>query len=117
MDRKTEQRIVLLLLTAALLSMIVTAVTLTLTQPTLTDTAIRVWRVTLEPAEYQAKLNINEATVSQIAMAEGVGDVTAQKIYDYIRARGPITDLSQLDSVENVGEKRLQELAKIFYAG
>ena len=50
-------------------------------------------------------------------MAEGIGDVTAKKIYDYIRTRGPISDLSQLDAVEDVGEKRLQELAKIFYAG
>ena len=117
MDRKTEKRIVLILITAALLSMIVTAVTLTLTQPTLTDTAIRVWRVTLDPAEYQPKININKASVSQIAMAEGIGDVTAKKIYDYIRTCGPISDLSQLDAVEGVGEKRLQELAKIFYAG
>lgn len=115
--RLTEFRVIAILVFTAVLSIAVTALTLTLTRPTISDTAVSVWSLTEEKVRYQSLININEATVSQIAMADGVGTATAQKIYDYIRIHGPISDISELDRVEGVGEKRVEALRVIFYAG
>ena len=90
---------------------------LTLTQPVLTDSAIHVWTITQTPAEYQDKININTATIDELTYAEGIGPSTAKNIYDYLQQKGPVDSIDDLDSVPGIGEKRLEALKKIFYAG
>ena len=90
---------------------------LTLTQPVLTDPAISIWTAVQTPAEYQDKININTATVDELTYAEGIGPSTAKNIYDYLRQKGPVDSIDDLDIIPGIGEKRLEALKKIFYAG
>ena len=76
-----------------------------------------VWTITQTPAEYQDKININTATIDELTYAEGIGPSTAKNIYDYLQQKGPVDSIDDLDSVPGIGEKRLEALKKIFYAG
>lgn len=63
------------------------------------------------------KININTATIDELTYAEGIGPSTAKNIYDYLQQKGPVDSIDDLDSVPGIGEKRLEALKKIFYAG
>ena len=106
-----------ILVAAALLSILTTWLILTLTQPVLTDLAISIWTAVQTPAEYRDKININTATVDELTYAEGIGPSTAKNIYDYLRQKGPVDSIDDLDNIPGIGEKRLEALKKIFYAG
>lgn len=115
-EEKEMRKRILLLLAGCLLCVFVTWLSILLTNPPLTEPAVRIWTITEPEAAYQDKININTATLDELCYAEGVGTVTAQKILDYLQAHGPITQIEELDAVDGIGEKRLEELKKIFYA-
>ena len=54
------------------------------------------------------KININAATVRDLVLLNGIGEVTAQKIIDYREANGLFTSLSQLKSIDGIGEKTFE---------
>ena len=116
-QEKTIRRFYWVLAAAVLFTVLITWLILTLTQPVLTDSAIHVWTITQTPAEYQDKININTATIDELTYAEGIGPSTAKNIYDYLQQKGPVDSIDDLDSVPGIGEKRLEALKKIFYAG
>ena len=113
-EEKRTRRFYWILVAAALLSILTTWLILTLTQPVLTDPAISIWTAVQTPAEYRDKININTATVDELTYAEGIGPSTAKNIYDYLR---PVDSIDDLDNIPGIGEKRLEALKKIFYAG
>ena len=116
-QEKKIRRFYWVLAAAVLFTVLITWLILTLTQPVLTDSAIHVWTITQTPAEYQDKININTATIDELTYAEGIGPSTAKNIYDYLQQKGPVDSIDDLDSVPGIGEKRLEALKKIFYAG
>lgn len=116
-QEKKIRRFYWVLAAAVLFTVLITWLILTLTQPVLTDSAIYVWTITQTPAEYQDKININTATIDELTYAEGIGPSTAKNIYDYLQQKGPVDSIDDLDSVPGIGEKRLEALKKIFYAG
>ena len=116
-EEKRTRRFYWILVAAALLSILTTWLILTLTQPVLTDLAISIWTAVQTPAEYRDKININTATVDELTYAEGIGPSTAKNIYDYLRQKGPADSIDDLDNITGIGEKRLEALKKIFYAG
>ena len=116
-EEKRTRRFYWILVAAALLSILTTWLILTLTQPVLTDPAISIWTAVQTPAEYRDKININTATVDELTYAEGIGPSTAKNIYDYLRQKGPVDSIDDLDNIPGIGEKRLEALKKIFYAG
>lgn len=116
-EEKRIHRFYFVLAGAALCSVLLTWLIVTLTQPALPDSAIQVWTVTQTPVQYRDKININQATMEELTYAEGIGKTTAQNIYDYLQKNGPITQIEDLEAVNGVGEKRLEALQKIFYAG
>ena len=116
-QEKKIRRFYWVLAAAVLFTVLITWLILTLTQPVLTDSAIHVWTITQTPAEYQDKININTATIDELTYAEGICPSTAKNIYDYLQQKGPVDSIDDLDSVPGIGEKRLEALKKIFYAG
>lgn len=52
-----------------------------------------------------AKININQASVQDLAALPGIGEKKAQAILDYIAQHGPIKDQVQLTEVKGIGDK------------
>lgn len=113
-EEKRTRRFYWILVASALLSILTTWLILTLTQPVLTDPAISIWTAVQTPAEYRDKININTATVDELTYAEGIGPSTAKNIYDYLRQKGPVDSIDDLDNIPGIGEKRLEALKKFF---
>lgn len=61
-------------------------------------------------AAEKGKLNINTATVQELTMLPGIGDVLAQRIVDYRNAYGPYGSIEELLNVEDIGEVRLSRI-------
>lgn len=53
-----------------------------------------------------AKININQASQTELESLPGIGPVTAAKIIDY-RSRQPFQSIDDLDSIEGIGPKKL----------
>lgn len=61
--------------------------------------------------------DINKATVRQISDVDGIGRKLGQKIYDYIEQRNGISSMDELLEIDGIGEAKLEDLCKKFYAG
>ncbi len=59
------------------------------------------------PAE---SININIASVQQLATLPGIGEVLAQRIVDYRNEHGSFQKLTDLTNVEGIGEKKLEAI-------
>ena len=62
-------------------------------------------------AKTEAKININEASKTELMKLEGVGSAAAQKIIAYREARGPFKRPQDLAKVEGVGKAVLEKNA------
>lgn len=79
-----------------------TSETTALTQPTATEP-----ERTLPVAD---RLNINSASVLELAQLPGIGQTIAQRIVDYREANGSFRSVEELTDVEGIGAKRMDEL-------
>ena len=59
------------------------------------------------------QININTATVDQLALLPGIGTRTAQAIIEYRAQNGPFKTVSDLTKVRGIGEKTLEELGLV----
>ena len=57
------------------------------------------------PAAPAGKVNINAASVSQIAMLPRIGEKVAARVLDYRKAHGPFAKPENLMEVKGIGEK------------
>ena len=57
-----------------------------------------------------AIVNLNTATVSQLATLPGIGETAAQRIIEYRKTSGAFKDVEQLMDVSGIGEKKLEKL-------
>ena len=55
-----------------------------------------------------AIINVNTATIDQLMMIKGVGQVTAQSIIDYRTTNGPFKVVEDLDKVKGIGPMKLE---------
>lgn len=78
--------------------------TVTSTLPAVTDTTAS---TTVATAPFSGVLNLNTATVEELMMVSGIGEITAEKIVAYRDAIGGFTSLEQLMEIEGIGEKKL----------
>lgn len=58
-----------------------------------------------------AKINLNEASRSELMKLEGVGAAAAQKIIAYREAHGPFKRVHDLEKVDGVGKAVLEKNA------
>ncbi|MBP7859961.1 helix-hairpin-helix domain-containing protein [Patescibacteria group bacterium] len=61
------------------------------------------------------KISINSATKEQLMAVKGIGEKYAQSILDFIKEKGSIKSINELDSVKGIGPKTIEELKKSFY--
>ena len=62
-----------------------------------------------------ASVNLNEAGVNDLKKVPHVGLVTAQRILQFRQKKGSFSDVSQLQEVPGIGEKRCRQIAPYFY--
>jgi competence protein ComEA len=66
-------------------------------------------------AEPPERIDINQATMTDLVKVKGVGKKTAEKILEYREARGAIKTMSQLQDVKGIGKASLQMMICYFY--
>ena len=57
-----------------------------------------------------AKVNINTATVEELAQLKGIGEAKAKAIVEYREANGPFAQVEDLTKVKGIGDKILETL-------
>ena len=56
------------------------------------------------------KIDINNATVVQLDMLPGIGEVIAQRIIDYREENGPFTKIEDIKNVSGIGDKKFEQI-------
>jgi competence protein ComEA len=64
-----------------------------------------------------AVVNLNTATVSQIATLPGIGDRTAERIIEYREKNGGFKKVEDLMNVKGIGEKSFLKLKALITVG
>ena len=63
-----------------------------------------------QPQQIMGKININTATIDQLMLLPGIGQVLAQNIIDYRNTHGNFQKTADLLLVEGIGEQRLDSV-------
>ncbi|WP_369347127.1 ComEA family DNA-binding protein [Amylolactobacillus amylophilus] len=58
-----------------------------------------------------AKIDINQATVSELQELNGIGEKKAEQIVTYREENGPFKDAKELTNVSGIGDKTFEGLA------
>lgn len=57
------------------------------------------------------KVNINTASVGELCLLPGVGEVTAQKIIDWRKTNGNFTSIEEfVDEIDGIGENNIENM-------
>ena len=56
------------------------------------------------------KININTANKEQLMLLSGIGEVMAQRLFDYREQNGSFTCVEDLLNVQGIGEAKLEEI-------
>ncbi len=59
-----------------------------------------------------SKINVNTATVAELDALPGVGKTMAERIVDFVKANGPLKKFSELQKVEGLSGKKLDNLKR-----
>lgn len=63
-----------------------------------------------------ARININEASLRDLASAKVISAKLAERIIEYRKAQGPFQELEDLKKIKGIGDYRFEKLKDIFYA-
>ncbi len=64
-----------------------------------------------------APLDLNTAGVDELTALPGIGPTIAERIVAYRAETGPFTSVEELTDVEGIGEKKLEEIRDLVFAG
>lgn len=67
-------------------------------------------------SENFAKLNINQAKLSDLVAAKVASEKLAVKIIAYRDSHGPFRDMEGLKEIKGIGDYRCERLKEVFYA-
>lgn len=70
-----------------------------------------------EPSESPYPINLNTATVQDLTLLPGVGEVLAQRIIAYREANGPFKSVADLVNVDGIGDKKLESILDYITVG
>jgi len=62
------------------------------------------------PRDSDGRININQASRSELMDLPGIGSVLSERIVDYRRLNGPFTTIDDLRNVSGIGEKRFETI-------
>ena len=58
-------------------------------------------------ADFEKKININQAALEELIAIPSIGEKTAQRILEYRKNQGRIKELNELLNVKGIGQKKL----------
>jgi DNA uptake protein ComE-like DNA-binding protein len=61
-------------------------------------------------------MNINSCSASDLATIPGVSFTLGKKIWEFVRIREGVSDLSELEKIEGISPRKLQLFALYLYA-
>lgn len=68
-------------------------------------------------ADVHEKININTATVKELAILDGIGETLAQRIVDYRNENGPFRLIEDIKNVAGIGDTRFKQMADYITVG
>jgi len=71
---------------------------------------IQVSSVTNDEADHKESVDINHATIEELQKIPGIGPSKAKNIIEYIEMNGSFTSIEQLDEVNGIGTKSLEQM-------
>ena len=69
---------------------------------------------TLEPKQYQFRIDLNTATLGELQTLPGIGPKLSESIIQYRNEHAPIHDFDDVINVRGIGEKRLATMKPYF---
>lgn len=63
------------------------------------------------------KININTATLEELASLPGIGETLAERIIDYRDEVGSLYSIYELEAVSGIGDKKIDAIKDLIYAG
>ncbi|GGI10696.1 helix-hairpin-helix domain-containing protein [Gottfriedia solisilvae] len=74
------------------------------------ETVGEVSSVTNDEADHKESVDINHATMEELQKIPGIGPSKAKNIIEYIEMNGSFTSIEQLDEVNGIGTKSLEQM-------